>query len=117
MLRAFAEALPAQSCPTLRDVICSGEALPRAVRDLFAARHGARLHNGAETDRSGHRCQLLGVPEESGAGRIPIGHPSSIRAYASADDSMNLSAPGTAGGSCTWAASRLRAGASRPAGA
>jgi amino acid adenylation domain-containing protein len=34
-----------QSCASLRDVVCSGEALSYALQERFCARLGARLHN------------------------------------------------------------------------
>jgi amino acid adenylation domain-containing protein/non-ribosomal peptide synthase protein (TIGR01720 family) len=97
MLCAFAEALTAGACPTLRQVICSGEALPVAVRDLFAGRHGARLHNlygptEAAIDVSFWECR-----DDPGAHSVPIGHPIFNTRLHLLDDAMNLAPPGTAG--------------------
>lgn len=45
MLRVFLDHPQAGNCTTLRDVFASGEALPRALVDRFAARLPGRLHN------------------------------------------------------------------------
>jgi amino acid adenylation domain-containing protein len=45
MLQLFLEDPRAGACVSLRRVICSGEALPKALQDRFFARLGAELHN------------------------------------------------------------------------
>lgn len=45
MLQLFLENPRASACTSLRRVICSGEALPRALQDRFFARLDAGLHN------------------------------------------------------------------------
>ena len=45
MLQLFLEDPRAGDCVSLRRVICSGEALPRALQDRFFARLDAELHN------------------------------------------------------------------------
>jgi amino acid adenylation domain-containing protein len=75
MLQAFLdEAGLERSCATLRDVICSGEALPRELAEGFLARIPARLHNlygptEAAVDVSFWECR----PGEPGP--VPIGRP------------------------------------------
>ncbi|MFI6339306.1 amino acid adenylation domain-containing protein [Streptomyces sp. NPDC050535] len=75
MLQVFlAEADPAQ-CESLRQVFCSGEALPRETANTFGhTLPGARLHNlygptEAAVDVTYHAC----APE--GSGPVPIGRP------------------------------------------
>ena len=45
MLQLFLEDPRAGDCTSLRRVICSGEALPKAVQDRFFGRLDAELHN------------------------------------------------------------------------
>ncbi|HEY0604396.1 MAG TPA: amino acid adenylation domain-containing protein, partial [Herpetosiphonaceae bacterium] len=45
MLQVFLDAEDVQMCRSLRQVICSGEALPAALRDRFFTRLDAELHN------------------------------------------------------------------------
>lgn len=45
MLQLFLQAPNVKECRSLRDVICSGEALPADLRDRFFAQLDARLHN------------------------------------------------------------------------
>ncbi|WP_231759258.1 non-ribosomal peptide synthetase [Microbulbifer elongatus] len=67
-----------KSCPSLRLVFASGEALTRAHADAFAARFGAQLHNlygptEAAVDVS-YFSALTGDFSGAGAG-VPIGRP------------------------------------------
>ncbi|WP_299485540.1 amino acid adenylation domain-containing protein [Acaryochloris sp. IP29b_bin.137] len=72
MLAAFLEAPSA--CPSLKQVICSGEALsPELQRQFFEQFPDAELHNlygptEAAIDVTAWRCQ-------PGEGSVPIGHP------------------------------------------
>ncbi|KTT12968.1 hypothetical protein NS2R_06930 [Pseudomonas oryzihabitans] len=45
MLQAFLAAGELARCPSLEQVICSGEALPRELQQAFQQSHGAELHN------------------------------------------------------------------------
>ena len=61
MLAAFLDEPAAAGCTTLRQVICSGEALPPALADRFHAIHPARLDTlygptEAAIDVSSHLC-------------------------------------------------------------
>ena len=75
MLQAFVEEPGLADCRALRQVFCSGEALPHDLTERFFARHPAELHNlygptEAAVDVSSWRC------EGGGARRIvPIGRP------------------------------------------
>ncbi|MFF8959710.1 amino acid adenylation domain-containing protein [Streptomyces sp. NPDC014894] len=79
MLAAFAAEPSAAGCASLRLVVASGEALPRAVADaLREALPGAALHNlygptEATVDVTAHPA---GAPDPGGAwGGVPIGRP------------------------------------------
>ncbi|MFI1395999.1 amino acid adenylation domain-containing protein [Streptomyces sp. NPDC020681] len=75
MLQVFLAEAAAAGCSSLRDVFCSGEALPRDTADDFhRTLPSARLHNlygptEAAVDVTHHTC----VPGESGP--VPIGRP------------------------------------------
>ncbi|MDO8844058.1 non-ribosomal peptide synthetase [Methylicorpusculum sp.] len=75
MLRVFLEATAANCCPTLKRVICSGEALTPELRQLFFSRHNAELHNlygptEASIDVTAWQCQ-----KDDSAPCVPIGRP------------------------------------------
>lgn len=75
MLRAFLQEPKLERCRSLRDVICSGEALTRDVQDLFFQCCDSRLHNlygptEAAVDVTYWECQ----PDTSYA-TVPIGRP------------------------------------------
>ena len=75
MLRVFLQEPGLQRCGSLRDVICSGEALPVDVQNQFFERLGARLHNlygptEAAVDVTFWECR----PHES-LPTVPIGRP------------------------------------------
>ncbi|HET7443213.1 MAG TPA: amino acid adenylation domain-containing protein [Solirubrobacterales bacterium] len=75
MLRMFVRSGEAKRTPSLRLVVCSGEALPADLRDDFLAVSGAQLHNlygptEASIDVTHHACKR-GEPARS----VPIGRP------------------------------------------
>ncbi|HEX3526199.1 MAG TPA: amino acid adenylation domain-containing protein [Thermoanaerobaculia bacterium] len=79
MLRAFLEVDPetrgGDRCSSLRRVVCSGEALPADLEQLFWARSGAELHNlygptEAAVDVTWWPCE-----RGSRAAAVPIGRP------------------------------------------
>jgi amino acid adenylation domain-containing protein/non-ribosomal peptide synthase protein (TIGR01720 family) len=82
MLQAFLEAGELERCGSLRDVMCSGEALPVETQNSFLTRLSARLHNlygptEAAVDVSAWRCAVT-----SSAASVPIGRPiSNIALY------------------------------------
>jgi amino acid adenylation domain-containing protein len=83
MLQAFLEAADLARCGSLRDTICSGEALPAETQNRFlSALPSSRLHNlygptEAAVDVSAWSCQL-----EPTATQVPIGRPiSNIQLY------------------------------------
>ncbi|QKW05281.1 amino acid adenylation domain-containing protein [Streptomyces sp. NA04227] len=75
MLQVFLEQDGVESCTGLRRVICSGEALPRALQERFFERSTAELHNlygptEAAVDVSFWECRRDGDPRP-----VPIGRP------------------------------------------
>jgi amino acid adenylation domain-containing protein len=75
MLQAFLEAADLSRCHTLRDTICSGEALPVETQNRFLQQLPGRLHNlygptEAAVDVSAWPCRL-----EPDATQVPIGRP------------------------------------------
>ncbi|MBS2962969.1 amino acid adenylation domain-containing protein [Actinocrinis puniceicyclus] len=75
MLQAFLSAPDVEQCTNLRRVICSGEALPRELQELFFSRCDAELHNlygptEAAIDVTAWACRRDGDPRP-----VPIGHP------------------------------------------
>ncbi len=83
MLQAFLEAADLGRCSSLRDTICSGEALPAETQNrALGALPSCRLHNlygptEAAVDVSAWACQL-----EPAAMQVPIGRPiSNIQLY------------------------------------
>jgi amino acid adenylation domain-containing protein len=75
MLRIFLMAKDVEKCDSLRQVICSGEALPLDLQNRFFAHLDAELHNlygptEAAVDVTYWRCQ-----RESEIGTVPIGRP------------------------------------------
>ena len=74
MLRVFLEAQDHLACDSLRQVICSGEALPFDLQRRFFERSGAELHNlygptEAAIDVTAWRCRRDAEPV------VPIGRP------------------------------------------
>ena len=75
MLRAFLDAPKLETLPSLRRVLCGGEALTPDLRDRFIASHAAELHHlygptEASIDATAHRCD----PDQSDP-LAPIGRP------------------------------------------
>ncbi|CAO3437382.1 amino acid adenylation domain-containing protein [Azospirillum endophyticum] len=97
MLQVFLDALPEGRCSNLARVLCSGEALPAALRDrCTAALPRAELHNlygptEASIDVTAWDCR-----SEAGPG-VPIGRPiANIRTWV-LDDALNPVPAGVAG--------------------
>ncbi|WP_265569225.1 non-ribosomal peptide synthetase, partial [Streptomyces hygroscopicus] len=75
MLRAFLSQPAAATCTSLRQVICSGEALTADLAQSFSAALGIPLHNlygptEASVDVTHHTC-----PPQAGDAHPPIGRP------------------------------------------
>ncbi|GHO46314.1 non-ribosomal peptide synthetase [Ktedonospora formicarum] len=82
MLQVFVAEPDLEQCDSLRQVICSGEALPFELQESFFARHQAALHNlygptEAAIDVTYWECQ-----RQSKRHIVPIGYPiANIRIY------------------------------------
>ncbi|MDH4582498.1 amino acid adenylation domain-containing protein, partial [Pseudomonas sp. BN415] len=82
MLQAFLASESPADCPSLRLVMCSGEALPLDLQQRFLAQSTADLHNlygptEAAIDVSHWPCH-----DEPGLGSVPIGRPiANLRLY------------------------------------
>lgn len=75
MLQVFLEEPHLEACSSLRQVFCSGEALPYTLQERFFARHSAALHNlygptEAAIDVTYWPCQ-----RQSKRTLVPIGYP------------------------------------------
>src|SRR6185436_17830641 len=75
MLQVFVEQPGLARCAALRQVFCSGEALPFELQERFFARHRAELHNlygptEAAVDVTFWRCE-----RDSARRIVPIGRP------------------------------------------
>jgi amino acid adenylation domain-containing protein len=97
MLQLFLEDPRAGECTSLKRVICSGEALPKAVQDRFFVRLNAELHNlygptEAAVDVTWWTCDPL-----SELPFVPIGKPIANTQIHIVDDEMRpvpIGAPG-----------------------
>ena len=76
MLRAFLEGTDAPAQPTLRDVMCSGEALPYELQERFFARYpSARLHNLYGPTEAAVDVSYWPCVRGDARGMVPIGRP------------------------------------------
>jgi amino acid adenylation domain-containing protein/thioester reductase-like protein len=114
MLRVFLEASAVNCCPTLKQVICSGEALTAELRQLFFARHNAELHNlygptEASIDVTAWQCQKADTDP-----CVPIGRPiANTRTYI-LDRHFNPVPVGVPGELCLGGVQLARAYLNRP---
>ncbi len=97
MLQLFLEDPQAGDCVSLRRVICSGEALPKALQDRFFARLDTELHNlygptEAAVDVSAWACE----PDDD-LPFVPIGKPVANTQLHILDEDMHPVPIGTAG--------------------
>ncbi len=74
MLQAFVDS-GEQSLPSLRRVMCSGEALPRALQQAFAQCYAVPLHNLYGPTEAAIEVSHWVCREEAGASGVPIGRP------------------------------------------
>ncbi|WP_328869582.1 amino acid adenylation domain-containing protein [Streptomyces sp. NBC_00287] len=95
MLQVFLEEPAAAHCMGLRQVMCSGEALPLAVAERFHRRLPARLHNLYGPTEASVDVTATEVP--TGVGQVTIGRPVwNTRAYI-LDAALRPVPPGVAG--------------------
>lgn len=97
MLQVFLDAAGVESCVSVRQTICSGEALPFELQERFFTRLNARLHNlygptEAAVDVSYWECQ-----RESVRRSVPIGKPISNMQLHVLDGRMQPVPTGVAG--------------------
>ncbi|MDC7221512.1 MAG: amino acid adenylation domain-containing protein [Spirochaetales bacterium] len=96
MLREFLKSCQKGDCPSLRDVVCSGEALPAAVvRDFYEALPQARLHNlYGPTEAS---IDVTYWPCPADCPLVPIGRPIANTQIHILDEALNPLPPGVTG--------------------
>lgn len=97
MLQLFLEDPRAGECVSLKRVICSGEALPKALQDRFFSRLAAELHNlygptEAAVDVTAWRCD-----PETELPFVPIGRPIANTQMHILDDDLQPVPVGTVG--------------------
>lgn len=91
---------PAAARASLRAVICSGEALPAALRDRFHERIGGELHNLYGPTEAAVDVTFWAASCDDRSDPVPIGYPVwNTRVYV-LDDRDRLAPPGVAGHLC-----------------
>ncbi|MGA5301848.1 amino acid adenylation domain-containing protein [Nucisporomicrobium flavum] len=114
MLRLFVAEDGVGDCPSLRRVLCSGEALPRELQEQFFAAIGAELHNlygptEAAVDVTAWACRRDGDPRP-----VPIGHAiANTRMYV-LDELLQPVPAGVAGELCIGGRNLARGYLNRP---
>ncbi|MBB1158401.1 non-ribosomal peptide synthetase/type I polyketide synthase [Amycolatopsis dendrobii] len=114
MLSVFAEDPEAPECTTVRDIVCSGEVLPGALRDRVAAvLPGARLHNLYGPTEASIDVTRWACAEDSGPS-VPIGRTVPNTRLHVVDAAGGLAPPGVAGELCIGGVQVARGYAGRP---
>ncbi|GGJ52791.1 non-ribosomal peptide synthetase [Deinococcus roseus] len=75
MLRAFLQDFAPGRCPSLREVMCSGEALPLDVTQQFFARSKAGLHNLYGPTEAAIDVTFWPCQQDEKRASVPIGRP------------------------------------------
>jgi amino acid adenylation domain-containing protein len=97
MLQLFLEDPRAGACATLKRVMCSGEALPKAVQDRFFGRLGAELHNLYGPTEAAVDVTAWACDPNSDLPFVPIGKPVANTQIHILDEDMRAVPIGTAG--------------------
>jgi len=97
MLQLFLEDPRAAECTSLRRVICSGEALPKAVQDRFFSRLDAELHNLYGPTEAAIDVTWWACEPHSTLSFVPIGKPVANTQMHVLDDQLQPVPVGTAG--------------------
>ena len=97
MLQLFLEDPRASDCASLKRVICSGEALPKAVQDRFFARLDAQLHNLYGPTEAAVDVTWWACDPQSDLPFVPIGKPIANTQMHVLDEELRPVPIGTAG--------------------
>src|SRR5580692_660383 len=97
MLEAFLAAGGAAKYASVRRTICSGEALPGRLRDLFAELAGSPLHNLYGPTETSVDSTFWACGQEAGGDDPPIGCPVANTRVFVLDGMLRLVPPGVAG--------------------
>ena len=97
MLQLFLEDPRAGDCGSLKRVICSGEALPKAVQDRFFGRLGAELHNLYGPTEAAVDVTWWACDRASDLSFVPIGKPIANTQMHVLDEALQPVPVGTAG--------------------
>jgi amino acid adenylation domain-containing protein len=97
MLQLFLEDPRAGDCASLKRVICSGEALPKAVQDRFFGRLGAELHNLYGPTEAAVDVTWWACDPRSELSFVPIGKPIANTQMHILDEALQQVPIGTAG--------------------
>ncbi|SFO82514.1 non-ribosomal peptide synthase domain TIGR01720/amino acid adenylation domain-containing protein [Ectopseudomonas composti] len=82
MLQAFVASGELEHCPSLKQVMCSGEALPYELQQQFRQRHAAKLHNLYGPTEAAIDVSYWACDEENERHIVPIGRPiDNLRLY------------------------------------
>ena len=97
MLQLFLEDPRAGDCTSLKRVICSGEALPKAVQDRFFGRLDAELHNLYGPTEAAVDVTWWACDPKSDLSFVPIGKPIANTQMHILDEALQPLPIGTAG--------------------
>jgi amino acid adenylation domain-containing protein len=115
MLQLFLEDPRAGECTSLKRVICSGEALPKAVQDRFFGRLDAELHNLYGPTEAAVDVTAWACDPHSDLAFVPIGKPVANTQIHIVDEAMQPVPVGTAGELCIGGIQVARGYLNRPA--
>lgn len=97
MLQLFLEDPKAGECTSLKRVVCSGEALPKALQDRFFERIDAELHNLYGPTETAVEVSAWACDPDSKLSFVPIGKPIANTRFHILDDEMGTVGLGEVG--------------------